>query len=93
MTISDERLAEMVGAGVPCVPAHPGEIAAVVQELRKARAAAAKPFAYTTKLCLDLMREKPGHNGSFSLFLPFEGMDEIKGVEFVPLYLKSEISK
>lgn len=37
-TISNERLAEMVGAGVPCVPAAPGEIAAVVQELRALRA-------------------------------------------------------
>lgn len=35
--ITDERLAEMVGAGVPCVPAQPGEIAAVVQELRSLR--------------------------------------------------------
>lgn len=43
MTISDARLAEMVGAGVPCVPAQPGEIAAVVQELRKARAAVSTP--------------------------------------------------
>lgn len=42
MTISDERLAEMVGAGVPCVPAQPGEIAAVVQELRALRS---KPVA------------------------------------------------
>lgn len=38
MTISDERLAEMVGAGVPCLPAQPGEIAAVVQEIRALRA-------------------------------------------------------
>lgn len=37
-TITDARLAEMVGAGVPCVPAQPGEIAAVVQELRRLRA-------------------------------------------------------
>lgn len=37
-TITDTRLAEMVGAGVPCVPAQPGEIAAVVQELRRLRA-------------------------------------------------------
>lgn len=42
MNISDERLAEMVGAGVPCVPAQPGEIAAVVQELRALRS---KPVA------------------------------------------------
>lgn len=41
-TITDERLAEMVGAGVPCVPAQPGEIAAVVQELRAIRS---KPVA------------------------------------------------
>lgn len=37
MTISNERLAEMVGAGVPCVPASPGEIVAIVQELRSLR--------------------------------------------------------
>jgi hypothetical protein len=41
--ITDERLAEMVGAGVPCVPAQPGEIAAVVQELRAIRAAVSTP--------------------------------------------------
>lgn len=42
--ISNERLAEMVGAGVACVPAKPGEIAAVVQELRGLRKAV-EPFA------------------------------------------------
>lgn len=85
-TITDERLAEMVGAGVPCAPPQPGEIAAVVQELRAIRAAASEPFAYTTQTSIDLLRERPGHMGSFALFLPFEGMDDIKGVEFVPLY-------
>lgn len=45
MKITDERLAEMVGAGVPCVPAQPGEIAAVVQELRALRAASITPPA------------------------------------------------
>ena len=93
MTLSDERLAEMVGAGVPCVPAQPGEIAAVVQELRHRRKLAMEPFGYTTQTSIDLMRERPAHNGSFALFLPFEGMEEIKGVEFVPLYLGPEISK
>lgn len=86
MTISDERLAEMVGAGVPCALAQPGEIAAVVQELRHRRKLAAEPFAYTTQTSIDLMRERPAYKGSFALFLPFEGMEEIKGVEFVPLY-------
>lgn len=90
--ITDERLAEMVGAGVPCVPAQPGEIAAVVQELRAIRAAAAEPFAYTTQTAIDLMRERPAHSGSFTLFLPFEGMNEIRGVEFVPLYLATPTS-
>lgn len=37
MTISNERLSEMVGAGVPCVPASPGEIVAIVQELQSRR--------------------------------------------------------
>lgn len=32
-TVSDERLREMVGMNVPCVPANPGEVAALVQEL------------------------------------------------------------
>lgn len=45
MKITDERHAEMVGAGVPCVPAQPGEIAAVVQELRALRAASITPPA------------------------------------------------
>lgn len=36
--ISDERLAEIVGAGVPCVPIEPWEVAHVVQELRSLRA-------------------------------------------------------
>lgn len=36
--IPDARLAEMVGARVPCVPANPGEVAALVQELRARRA-------------------------------------------------------
>lgn len=37
-TVSDERLAEMVGAGMPCVPIMAGEVAQVVQELRQRRA-------------------------------------------------------
>lgn len=41
--ITDERLAEMVGAGVPCVPAQPGEIAAMVQELRASRTSPVEP--------------------------------------------------
>lgn len=41
-TISDERLAEIVGAGVPCVPIEPWEVAHVVQELRSLRS---KPVA------------------------------------------------
>lgn len=51
MTISDERLSEMVGAGVPCVPAQPGEIAAVVQELRSLRS---KPVAGVEVKPLDI---------------------------------------
>ncbi len=37
-TVSDERLAEMVGAGMPCVPIMAGEVAQIVQELRQRRA-------------------------------------------------------
>ncbi|MET0438278.1 MAG: hypothetical protein ABW043_12380 [Devosia sp.] len=40
--VSDERLAEIVGAGVPCVPMQPGEAARIVQELRSLRS---KPVA------------------------------------------------
>ena len=47
---------------------------------------AGKPFAYTTQTSIDIMKERPEHSGSFCLFLPFDGMDEIKGVTFVPLY-------
>lgn len=86
--ITDERLAEMVGAGVPCVPAQPGEIAALVQELRALRRA--EPFAYTTRTSVERMQADPSSRGSFSLFLPFDGMDEIKGVEFIPLYLGAQ---
>ena len=39
VTISDARLAEIVGAGKPCVPIEPWEVAHIVQELRRARAA------------------------------------------------------
>lgn len=46
----------------------------------------ATPFAYTTQVSVDLLKGRPAHKGSFALFLPFDGMDEIKGVEFVPLY-------
>ena len=35
--LSDERLREMIGAGVPCVPANPGETAALVSEVIEAR--------------------------------------------------------
>ncbi|MAN77829.1 MAG: hypothetical protein CML24_11700 [Rhizobiales bacterium] len=42
-TVSDERLAEMVGAGMPCVPIMAGEVAQVVQELRQRRAQQVAP--------------------------------------------------
>lgn len=53
--ISAERLAEMVGAGVPCVPAQPGEIAAVVQELRRLRSQPAGVRATSDQLLMAVL--------------------------------------
>ena len=39
MRLSDERLKEMIGAGVPCVPANEAEAAAMAREVMEAREA------------------------------------------------------
>lgn len=66
------------------------EMRSILTELQSLRSQAgvSEPFAYTTKTSLEIMERSESRSGSFALFLPFEGMDEIKGVEFVPLYAR-----